>query len=277
MAFFLTAAVVSAGASLIGGAMAANASKQASDAQVAAADKATGIQKNISDEQLALQKDMFNKQIELQEPFRQAGLTGQNKLLDVLGLSGNTGAANYGIANRNFEPSDVTTDPGYAFRLSQGLKGLDAQAAANGGLISGRALKAATEYGQELGSQEYQNAYNRYQTNRNNLLAPLQSLAGVAQTASTNMGNAAGNNASAGTGTLLNYGNNASNLAMNAGNATAAGYINQSNAWNSALNGVGNAFGNYATGMARYGNYGGGYGTNYPNQYAMPGMYGRGY
>jgi hypothetical protein len=85
------------------------------------------------------------------------------------------------------------------------------------------------------------------------------------------MGNAAANNANAGTGTLLNYGNNASNLAMNAGNATAAGYVNQSNAWNSALNGVGSAFGQAATGMARYGNYG----TNYPNQYAMPGMYGR--
>jgi hypothetical protein len=35
---------------------------------------------------------------------------------------------------------DFTTDPGYAFRLSEGQKGLDRQAAARGGLISGGAL-----------------------------------------------------------------------------------------------------------------------------------------
>jgi len=274
MAFFITAAVIASGASLIGGAMASSAAQKASDAQVAAADKATGIQKNISDESLALQKDMYNNTNELNEPFRQAGLKSQNRLMDLLGLSDNTTAAGYGSANRNFAPSDMTADPGYTFRLSEGLKALDAQAAARGGLVSGNALKAAVGYGQDMGSQEYQNAFNRYQVSRTNLLNPLQSMLGVGQSATGVLSNAAANNANAGTGTLLNYGNNASNLAMNAGNATAAGYVNQSNAWNSALNGVGNAFAQGATGMARYGNYGG-YGTNYPNQYAMPGMYGR--
>jgi hypothetical protein len=275
MAFFLTAAVVGAGASLIGGLMSSNATQQASNAQVAASEKATGIQKQVSDEQLALQKEMFNKEIELQEPFRQAGLKGQNRLMDLLGLSGNTGVSDYGIANRNFAPSDLTTDPGYQFRLNEGLKALDANAAARGGLISGAALKAATAYGQDMGSQEYQNAFNRYQTNRSNLLNPLQSLTGQAQTASGVMGNAAAGNAGMGSNTLANYGNNASNLAVGSGNAQASGYIGQANAWNNALSGVANAAGQYSTGMARYGGYGGGYGTNYPGQYAMSGMYGR--
>jgi hypothetical protein len=271
MAFFLTSALVGAGASLIGGMMASSASEKASNAQVAASEKATGIQKESADKQLALQEKMFNKQIDLQEPFRQAGLTGQNRLLDVLGLSGNTGAADYGVANRNFMPSDLTTDPGYQFRLNEGLKALDANAAARGGLISGRALKAAQGYGQDMASQEYQNAFNRYQTNRANLLNPLQSLTGQAQTASGVMGNAAAGNAAAGSGTMSNYGTNAANLAVGAGNAQASGYIGQGNAWNNALSGVNNAFNNYATGMARYGNYG----TNYPGQVSMPGMYGR--
>ena len=273
MAFFITAAVIGAGASLIGGAMASSASQKAADAQVAASEKATGIQKNISDEQLALQKDMFNKQIELNEPFRQAGLASQNRLMDLLGLSGNTTATDYGSANRNFAPSDLTADPGYQFRLSEGLKALDANAAARGGLISGAALKASTAYGQDMGSQEYQNAFNRYQTSRTNLLNPLQSLAGVGQTATNTLTNAAGNNATSGSNTLANYGNNAANLAVGSGNAQASGYIGQANAWNNALSGVANAAGQYSTGMARYGNYG----TNYPGQYSMSGMYGRGY
>lgn len=273
MAFFLTSALVGAGASLIGGMMASSATEKASNAQVAAAEKATGIQKQSADEQLALQEKMFNKQIELQEPFRAAGLTGQNKLLDVLGLSGNTSAPGYGSANRNFDPSDLTTDPGYQFRLNEGLKALDASAAARGGLLSGNAGRALVDYGQAAGSQEYQNAFNRYQTNRANLLNPLQSLTGQAQTASGVMGGAAAGNAAAGSGTLSNYGTNAANLAVGAGNAQASGYIGQGNAWNSALSGVTGAFNNYATGMARYG--AGSPSTNYLGQLPMAGMYGR--
>ena len=55
----------------------------------------------------------------------------------------------------------LTMDPGYKFRLSEGMKALDRQAAARGGLISGNALKATQRYGQDLASQEFGNAYNR--------------------------------------------------------------------------------------------------------------------
>lgn len=56
---------------------------------------------------------------------------------------------------------DLQADPGYQFRLSEGLKALDRQAAARGGLISGSALKASQRYGQDMASQEYGQAYNR--------------------------------------------------------------------------------------------------------------------
>lgn len=275
---FITAALISGGAALLGGALASSAQGKAAETQADAANRAADLQKQTTDQQLALQEKMFNQQIALQEPFRAAGITGLNRLKDVLGLSENTGAEGYGSANKNFTPSDLTSDPGYQFRLSEGLKALDASAAARGGLLSGNTGRALTEYGQNLGSQEYQNAYNRYQTNRTNMLAPLQSLAGVAQTASTTMGNAAAGNAAAGTGTLSNYGTNAGNLITAAGNAQASGYLGQGSSWNQALNNVGNAYNNYANNNMLYrmlGN-GGVPATNYPGQYSMPGMFGRG-
>jgi hypothetical protein len=67
---------------------------------------------------------------------------------------------------KNFSAEDFQQDPGYAFRLKEGLNAMNASAAARGGLISGNALKAGQQYGQEMGSQEYSNAFNRYQANR---------------------------------------------------------------------------------------------------------------
>lgn len=52
-------------------------------------------------------------------------------------------------------------DPGYQFRLQEGQRALDMSAAARGTLRGGAQLKALQGYGQQLGSQEYQNAYNR--------------------------------------------------------------------------------------------------------------------
>jgi hypothetical protein len=96
-----------------------------------------------------------------------------------------------------FGMSQFQADPGYAFRLSEGQKALDRSAAARGGLISGNALKAATGYGQEMGSQEYTNAFNRYQQERAAKLQPLQSLAGVGQTTAAGLGAAGAANANA--------------------------------------------------------------------------------
>jgi hypothetical protein len=55
----------------------------------------------------------------------------------------------------------LNDDPGYAFRMQEGMKAINASAAAKGGLQSGAALKAAQQYGQGLASQEYGQSYNR--------------------------------------------------------------------------------------------------------------------
>jgi hypothetical protein len=152
-------------------------------------------------------------------------------LLELLGLSKNTGAEGFGSLMRDFGMSDFQQDPGYAFRMSEGMKALDRSAAARGGLLSGAALKGAQRFGQDLGSQEYQNAFNRYQTNRANKLNPLQSLMGAGQTAAGQVANAG-----------QNYANQAGQNYMNAGNARASGYVGSANAWSNA---IGNAYNQY--------------------------------
>ena len=55
----------------------------------------------------------------------------------------------------------LNQDPGYQFRLSQGLEALQGSAAAKGLLRTGGTLKDIQEFGQRAGSQEYQNAVDR--------------------------------------------------------------------------------------------------------------------
>ena len=202
-----------AGAGLLGGAMSSSGQQSAASTQADAANRAA-----------ALQKEMFDLQRAGQEPYRQAGLTSQNRLMELMGLGGNTGAEGYGRYAKDFSMGDFNADPGYAFRLSEGQKALDRQAAARGGLMSGGALKAATRYGQEAGSQEYQNAFNRYQTNRTNQLQSLGNLMASGQSAASNQGSAAGQ-----------YGTNAGNAYMAGGQAIAAGQLGMGNTFNNAL------------------------------------------
>jgi hypothetical protein len=171
-----------------------------------------------------LQKQMYDEQVARNQPYAQAGLTGQNRLMELMGLGGNAGAAGYGKYAQDFSMQDFQQDPGYAFRVSEGQKALDRQAAARGGLISGGALKAATRYGQDMGSQEYSNAFNRYQTNRANQLNPLGSLMQSGQAAVNNQAAAAGN-----------YGNAGANAINAAGQSMAAGAMGQGNTINNAL------------------------------------------
>lgn len=226
------------GAGVLGAAGSAFAASSAADAQADAARQSA-----------AAQERMFQKQIELQEPFRQAGLTSQNQLLTLLGLKGGDAAsAEYGSAAKPFGMDQFQADPGYAFRLSEGQKALERSAAARGGLLSGSTLKGAQRFGQDYGTQEYTNAFNRYQTERAARLNPLQSLMGSGQTSANTLTAAAGQT---GQGLAQSYGN--------MGQARASGYVGVGNALTNALSqGVGmyaqmpylNAQANYLNRMA---------------------------
>lgn len=185
-----------------------------------AAKSAAGIQAGAAADATAAQERMFERQVELQEPFRKAGMAGQNRLLELLGIGEDKTVPGYGkYASAEFTPAKFQLDPSYAFRMSEGLKGLERSAAARGGILSGSTLKGIQRYGQDLASQEYQNAFNRYQTERTNTLNPYASLAGVAQSSANTLTGAAG--------TL--GGQIGSNI-IGAGNAMAAGQVGQANA-----------------------------------------------
>jgi hypothetical protein len=194
MPWMMAAAVI--GSSLIGG----SSARRAASTQASAADRAA-----------ELQREQFERQVELQAPFREAGVRALPEL---------EAASRY----TPFGMQQFTADPGYGFRLSEGQKALDRQAAARGGLISGGALKAAQRYGQEMGSQEYTNAFNRYQTERQARLNPLQSLAGMAQTSVGQLGQA---------GQAMATGVGEAGAA--AAQARASGYMGQANALSQGL------------------------------------------
>jgi hypothetical protein len=115
-------------------------------------------------------------------------------------------------------------DPGYGFRLKEGLNALDRTAAARGGLLGGNQLRGAVQYGQELGSQEYLNAFNRYQTERAARLNPLQSLAGMGQSTANIIGQAGQNMANNVGNAYMNQGVNAANASLIGSNARASAY-----------------------------------------------------
>ena len=122
-------------------------------------------------------------------------------------------------------------DPGYQFRLSEGMKGLERSAAARGGLLSGGTLKGIQRFGQDLASTEYQNAFNRYQAERTGTLNPYQSLAGVGQSTANQLSNMG-----------MNYANQAGEAYQGAANARASGYVGAANAINQGIGNVSNQY-----------------------------------
>lgn len=176
------------------------------------ANKAAGAQSDAAKYAADLQNLQYQQTRADLMPWLQAGGEALNKLIPMTDYT-------------KFGMEQFQQDPGYQFRLDEGLKALDRQAAARGGLISGGALKAAQRYGQDMASQEYQNAFNRYQTERSAALNPLQSLAGVGQTTATTLGTA-GQTAAA----------NVGNLTTDAANARASGYMGVAGAIGGGLN-----------------------------------------
>jgi hypothetical protein len=193
-----------------------------------ASKKAANIQAEAGREAQAAQQRMFEEQKALQEPFRQGGLTAQQEIMQLLGIGGDKAAAGYGSMAKAFGTDQFQQDPGYAFRQAEGMKALERSAAARGNLLSGSTLKGVQRFGQDLASQEYQNAFNRFQTERAARLNPLQSLMGSGQSAANVMTGAAGQMGQ----------NEAANI-YNTGQARASGYIGSANALTSALGQIG--------------------------------------
>lgn len=205
---------IGTGIATIGGAViGANAAGDAADKQTAASNYATDVQHQQYEQ---TRKDL--------EPWRRTGEGALSKL----------GSPDY---MRDFTVSDFSAgmDPGYQFRMQEGQKAIERSAAARGGLNSGGTMKAISRYGQDYASNEYQNAYNRFNADRDRRFNRLSSLAGLGQTANSQTGQAG-----------MNYATQAGQNAMGAANAQGAAGMYQANQWGNTLGGLGKTWMDYA-------------------------------
>jgi hypothetical protein len=199
-----------AGAALVGSAMASNAAGNAASMQSDAANRAS-----------AVSQAQYAQQREDAAPWRQAGTTALTGLQDSK-------------FQDTFDMNKFQQDPGYQFRMDEGNKAINAAASARGMSNSGATMKALTRYGQDYSSGEYAKAYDRFNNDRTTQFNRLSSLAGIGQTANSQLAQAGMNNA-----------NQIGSNIMGAGNAAAAGAIGQSNAISGGINQGSNSFMQY--------------------------------
>lgn len=216
-------AVIAGGAALVGGAMSSNASKKAAKTQSQSTDRASEIQKEMYEQ---TRKDL--------DPYNQAGNTALSQIMGDMGPDG--------YFNQSFSARNLNDDPSYQFRLQQGTDAIQSSAAAQGGLLSGATLKALQNYGQDYASQEYSNAYNRFNADQTNRFNRLSTLAGMGQNAAAQVGNNGMQTAQA-----------IANNTMAGANAQAAGQIGQANAWGNAIGQVGTIASAYLNGKGKSG------------------------
>lgn len=226
------------GAALIGGVASGIGSSSAANTQAGADNNAT-----------AMQEGMFDTINSQEQPFMQAGYGATTSLQQLLGLAGGSGPGglpngylDQTMAPFSFNPSSITSSPGYQFSQTQGLQQTQNAIAPNVGALSGPALQAMTNYATGNAEQYYNNYFNQaqsqYSTNLNALTSQqsgifgrLSAIAGLGQNAASNTGTA---------GTALGTGAAQSTAASGA--ASAAGTVGASNAIGGAASGASNGF-----------------------------------
>jgi hypothetical protein len=208
----VAAAVV--GSAVVG----AYSANQSSKAQSKASQRASDAQVQANRETIEFQREVFDQQREDNAPWREIGTEALGQL-------------QRGIASGKFDPSNFRfeEDPGYQFRLSEGVNALDKSAAARGMLQSGAQQKALTRFGQDFASNEYANAYARNAGQKVTNFNQLASLSNVGQVANQADANA-----------RTNMANQVTQSTLATGNAIAQNYMNQGNIRSSEINAYNN-------------------------------------
>ena len=247
---------IAAVATVGSGYLSAQAAKSAAQTQASSADRA-----------MAQERAMYEQSREDLAPYREQGYTA---LKDIERMKP--------FLTAQFGPEQFGQylDPSMAFRQRLGTQATERLANIGGGAISGNTLRALTDYGQNLASTEYGNAFNRFQTERGNIYNTLANIAGMGQNA-VNTGVTAGQNFAGSTTGLL----------TGQAAAQAAGTVGAANAYGGALGGLGNlamlssfmkpsgaavmqptGYGNYSTMNQDFGNFSG---ARLPTQIMSPG------
>jgi len=212
------------------------------------AKSAAQTQANAADRAMAQEQAMYAQSREDLTPYREQGYTA---LKDIERMKP--------FLTSQFGPEQFGQylDPSMAFRQRLGTQATERLANIGGGAISGNTLRALTDYGQNLASTEYGNAFNRFQTERGNIYNTLANIAGMGQNAVNTGVNAAQNFAAGQTGLITGQ-----------AAAQAAGTVGSANAYGGALGNLSNlamlnsfmrpsgAAVTPPSSMAGYGNYG---------------------
>jgi hypothetical protein len=204
-----TAIAIGAGAGLLGAKMTSDAARSAARTQADAASAAA-----------ANERAMYEQSREDLAPYRESGYTA---LKDIERMKP--------FLTAQFGPDQFAQylDPSMAFRQRLGTQATERMANVGGGALSGNTLRALTDYGQNLASTEYGNAFGRFQTERGNIYNTLANIAGMGQGA-INTGVNAGQN----------FAGQMTGLTTGSAAAQAAGTVGSANAYGGALGNVGN-------------------------------------
>jgi hypothetical protein len=226
------------GTALLGGYLASEGSSDAAETAARASGQA-------SDASIAEQRRQYDLSRADQAPYLAAGTGAVNQLAADLRPGGRFASA----TPFNFQ-YDPNTDPGTAFRFKEGMEALDRSAASKGRLMGDP--KRSIRFGQDLASQEYNNAFNRYVTGfnaqtgeRNQLYNRYAGVAGTGQQATNQIGAQGANMAS-------NVGNAYMTSAANTGNAAMAAAGQRQSAFGGAANMLGRMYGGYGRQAPNY-------------------------
>ena len=201
----MSCAIVAAGVAAVGVGASIYSSNKASNAQTAAANQAN-----------ATQTSEFDQQQATQAPYLGAGYGALAQMQDP-------------YYQEKFGMGQFQQDPAYQFNLQQGMSALQNSAAARGGLMSGNTLAGISQYSQGQANNEYQQAFNNFNTTQSNSYGRLATLAGLGEGVAENQGALGANMA-----------NQIGQNTMGAANAQGAAAIAQGNAWGTAASGLGN-------------------------------------
>lgn len=208
------AAVLTVGGNLIAADMAASGAESAAQTQADAAVRAAEIQ------------------AEQRKPWVEAGKTALERL--------QTGLAPGGEFRAQFSMADAMNAPAMQTALATGREAIEQSAASRGGLLTSNTLAGLTEFGQKVGAQYQNQAFNQYLAQLEANLKPIQSLAQVGQ---TEVGRVA---------------DTASGAALAAGGALAGSQVAQGNIYGSAVSNLGKQLGQMDVLKNLFGGGGGG-------------------
>lgn len=187
-------------------------------------------------------KGIYDTQLGVQKPYQGAGVNAINQLgqlgsgtyqmYDPVTGKPTTTDTGSGYLTHQFNAADLAGGlaPNYDFMLQQGQMANQRAANVGGGALSGNTLQGLNRYTQDYAGTAYQNAFQNYQTQRNNIYKNLSDMAGIGQTANQGAGTAG-----------TSYGTGITGLNTGLANATAAALLGQAQAASGGANAAANA------------------------------------